>query len=56
MRAHHARWTNRDMRSLTFLKVPAQAYPGIYLMPDMGVLLGEGGVRMLQLKEFTRKA
>ena len=45
-------WRGGAMRSLTFLQVPAQAYPGRQLMPDMGVLLGEGGVRMLQLKYF----
>ena len=44
------------MRSLTFLQVPAQAYPGRQLMPDMGVLLGEGGMRMLQLKNFHQKS
>ena len=44
------------MRSLTFLQVPAQSYPGRQLMPDMGVLLGEGGMGMLQLKNFHQKS
>ena len=41
---------------LRFVQVPAQAYPGRQLILDVGVLLGEGCVRMLQLKTHTRKA